>query len=304
MWSKYFELELDEALLQTVTSNGEEVRIIPHAVLESLLLNSEKAQTLHTTVHYSQINTNEPRHYAFLCSISDDAGRRVEAIGEALDATLDTEIAQNYPVLMAHKRSFDDAAIKYLGLEGKVYSDQQIAASLEDAADEPAPSQNEPTRSGTGRTFGTIVNGFPDDEDVDESFDTTENAPSPTTHRTGKTRGRPFTNTRGDKSSARRSNEEAHSPRMYRNDATTTNSVSFSAGFANEFDDETPEDGDEYDAVLTCSKLKEPLSIREAYLKYPDVVFWVANEMRPYSTDDKRNQHLCQKFLAQLEQED
>ena len=31
MWSKYFELELDEALLQTVTSNGEEVRIIPHA---------------------------------------------------------------------------------------------------------------------------------------------------------------------------------------------------------------------------------------------------------------------------------
>lgn len=74
---------------------------------------------------------------------------------EAEDGTLDTEIAQNYPVLMAHKRSFDDAAIKYLGLEGKVYSDQQIAASLEDAADEPAPSQNEPTRSGTGRTFGT-----------------------------------------------------------------------------------------------------------------------------------------------------
>ena len=127
MYSTYLDADID-LTAQQITSNGEDVNIIPHSELERFLTSSKRAMEMDVKVHYTQITTNEPRHYVFLCAISDNAGRRVEAIGEALDATLETQIAQNYPTLMAFKRAFDAAAILYLGLEGKIYSDQQCSA--------------------------------------------------------------------------------------------------------------------------------------------------------------------------------
>lgn len=152
MYSSYFAQEIDFAE-QTMISNGEEVRIIPHSELERLIISSAMATDKHIKVHYTQITTNEPRHYVFLCAISDDSGRRVEAIGESLDDTLETQIARNYPTLMAFKRAFDSAAILYLGLEGKVYSDQQCSADEADSSKSfGGEPMNEPAEGETGAT--------------------------------------------------------------------------------------------------------------------------------------------------------
>lgn len=129
MYSTYLKKEI-EVPTQDITSAGEDITIIPHAFLEDLLLNSDMTKDLNIVCHFTNIATNEAGHYVFLCSISDKEGRRAEGIGESLPATLDTEIARNYPALMAYKRAFDDAAIKYFGFSGKVYTDQQCKAEV------------------------------------------------------------------------------------------------------------------------------------------------------------------------------
>ena len=125
MISRYFGIDIPMPE-RRLSSNGEDVNIIPHEVLEDFLLNSDKAKEFGVAVHYTTVPTNEPRHYVFICAISDKYGRRAENIGEALDDTLESPISKNYPALMAFKRAFDAAAINYLGLDGKIYSDQQI----------------------------------------------------------------------------------------------------------------------------------------------------------------------------------
>lgn len=162
MLSKYWGIDIPIPE-QKMISAGEEVLIIPHDTLDDILHNSELAIENNVCIHAVQLATNEPRHYAFLCTISDKNGRRAESVGEACDPTLTTEIAQNYPVLMAYKRAFDDAAIKYLGLEGKVYSDQQISSS----------------DSASTTTFEMSAGFGPDDEDDDADADSdgsTDNA--------------------------------------------------------------------------------------------------------------------------------
>lgn len=161
MLSKYWGIDIPIPE-QKMISAGEEVLIIPHDTLDDILHNSELAIENNVCIHAIQLTTNEPQHYAFLCTISDKNGRRAESVGEACNPTLTTEIAQNYPVLMAYKRAFDDAAIKYLGLEGKVYSDQQISSS----------------DSASTTTFKMSAGFGPDDEDDDTGSDgNTDNAP-------------------------------------------------------------------------------------------------------------------------------
>lgn len=311
MWSKYFNIELNDSLLKSVVSGGEEILIVPHSVLEDLILNSEKAKSLACSVHYSQLQTNEARHYAFLCTISDNTGRRIESIGESLDATLETAIAQNYPVLMAHKRAFDDAAIKYLGLEGKVYSDQQVEVVESKAA---PSSSNEYRTPAKPASPAPVQDGFPDeDEDGDEGFA----APSAPATRSYRGRGAPASSAgaasdyqngansnprrRGKVSTNQTSSSTSSNYRQYSKRGAT---YFASNGFANEFDDDEEDEKDEFDAMLSCSKLQQPVSIRNAYKLYPEIVIWCATEMRPYTADERRNQELCKKYLSLMEQEE
>ena len=69
-------------------------------------------------------------HFAVPCVLTDSLGYKVEMIGESLDATLDNEIAKNYPVTMAQNRAFDRAVIAYLGIE-KAYSSNEIPLETE-----------------------------------------------------------------------------------------------------------------------------------------------------------------------------
>jgi hypothetical protein len=138
MFSNYLNIEIPDTGIQMKGDNNEVITIMSHSVLEDIVFNVAPQNGVNISVHYTPIPTNEPRHYVFLCSMTDGT-RRVESIGESLDATLVSEISRNYPTLMAFKRAFDDAAIKFLMLPGKVYSDQQID-NMASPTSAPAPS--------------------------------------------------------------------------------------------------------------------------------------------------------------------
>lgn len=65
--------------------------------------------------------------YAVVSAVATDAdGKVYHGIGEASPKNLDTNIATNYPVSMAHRRAITMALLKGLGLDGVIYSECQI----------------------------------------------------------------------------------------------------------------------------------------------------------------------------------
>lgn len=99
--------------------------VVQYNALKHFIYGEEQCVQNGVQAHYNPVVV-EPGHYAFICTISDDSGRRVEGFGESLPATLDTKIAQDYPSLMAAKRAFSDAALLFLGIPD-AYSDAQIS---------------------------------------------------------------------------------------------------------------------------------------------------------------------------------
>ena len=95
------------------------------------------------------------------CRIWDKTGREVRGFGEAAEANLRNPIAKSYPIKMAIKRAFDDAAVYYLGLPAKDYklllemeeqqsnkpTDEKIgdpAEKVREKATQPAQEQRKP----------------------------------------------------------------------------------------------------------------------------------------------------------------
>ena len=103
--------------------------IIEHAALEYIIFN-ELAQP---NFSYDMMPIVGIANYPVAqCTMTDDS-RRIIAIGEAHPDSLVNKISRQNPVIMAYNRAFDRAAIRYLDLEGKVYSSEEI--SDEDAAE-------------------------------------------------------------------------------------------------------------------------------------------------------------------------
>lgn len=324
MYSKYFDIDIPIPE-QTMMSGGEEVRIIPHAILEDILYNSESAISRNVVIHYTPITTNEARHYACLCAISDKFGRRVESVGESLDGTLDTDIARNYPTLMAYKRAFDDAAIKYLGLDGKVYSDQQIAVS---GSESKPSSVTAPGFAGdeTGGEEFTDNNGFADSEtkptdavttdsrdwppsdDFSNAFDPHANAKNSDTAPVPRTNGKqrrfgrnPNAPAPSDTPADSPAPTPAATPTKGRTRGRKLGQPAATPATNTEHDTEVQDGRDEFDELLECSRVKEPMSIRETYAKDPDIIHWCATQMRIYSSVDEVTKARCQRFLELVE---
>ena len=113
----------------TEIENGK--KKIPHSYLADMINNHEKCKENKTHYTYRDCALHEPGHYAVVCVITDQNGRRVEGVGESATSTRKSEIAQAYPYLMACNRAFDAAAILFLGFpSGIVYSDCQIEGCL------------------------------------------------------------------------------------------------------------------------------------------------------------------------------
>ena len=267
--SKYLDREIE--IPPTQFADGDEtVTIIPHDVLEDLIYNSEEAAVNNIQVHYS-IVVAEPRHYAFVCSINDKHGRRIESIGESLEDTLSTVISRNYPVLMAAKRAFDDAAIKFLGCPGKVYSDQQIEVENPGEENSAAPKKKaeEPAGRKSQRRTAAPKEAPAQTADEDISVDIADDVAADVA--------------------------DQPEPELPDEDISIAEEP--------ESDDETADEGaDEFDTtIIVCGSLKrEGLSVRACYNKKPDAIEWIANTLPPKNDQYKQQKEICQRFLEHV----
>lgn len=109
------------------TQETEAGNILTHGTLEKIVLNDAPANGKPIKYHFSEPKMFEPGHFVVFCTMTgDNDSRRVEAIGEASEASLESNIARMYPVLMATQRAFDRAAIRILDFPGKAFSDSEI----------------------------------------------------------------------------------------------------------------------------------------------------------------------------------
>ena len=92
--------------------NGRVVKIIMHDSLEDVIHNQAEG------VKYSYDVISADRNHSIVkCDMSNkDGSRYIVAIGESVPETLDNDIAQKYPTLIASQRAFDRAAIRFLDL--------------------------------------------------------------------------------------------------------------------------------------------------------------------------------------------
>lgn len=335
--SRYFGHAIDIDVVESM-SNGEMVTIAPHDQLVEVILNTNEAIENNIQAHTTAIIT-EPGHYAFLCTISDKNGRRVEEIGESTMETLETPIARNYPALMAFKRSFDAAAIRFLGLPGKVYSDQQVSVSdastgatgvtygappiEEPDSDTPSEVQKEPvdaadTQNGNNsaktpstsktaekpakKTEKKAAYAAPPLEGMDDML-APEVEPAATTKPSGYAappiEDEPVTDATDD------------SPAAAANDSDSASKPSSYAAPPLEEDignDASPSESsgpqDEFDTtIVQCGLLKKMgYSVRKAYEMNPGAVRWVAELMTPRNNLQKEQQAVCKRFLETVKE--
>lgn len=127
--SIYYKREFDVVLNQQDDGSG----LISHDSLRDVIYN----QCEGIRVSFQPVDSN-PAHCCVYCTM-DDGNRRVTECGEALPSSLKTQIAQEYPWMMANQRAFDRAAILFLQLPGKYYSDAELNQSVK-ADPTPAPA--------------------------------------------------------------------------------------------------------------------------------------------------------------------
>lgn len=127
---KYLKKVVEIPKVEFLSDDGA-VAVIPYNALKELV-NEPECLERGVTVE-TRIIIREPGHYAFIATMSDNNGRKVEGFGESIPNTLETPIAQNYPGLMAYKRAYTDAAMLFFGITpadgnaSRIYSDVQIA---------------------------------------------------------------------------------------------------------------------------------------------------------------------------------
>lgn len=159
--SNYLKTEFSVDLFEKLDDFGGALKIIRHASLEDIIVNQ-----LDDVFFDYEIIKADKDHSVIKCIISDKKGRRVVDVGESLPATLTTEIAQNYPVLTASQRAFDRAAIKYLNIPGKIYSDLEIPEEFKNQEDTSKKVEKEQSTSIKSKTEKTDDSSAPKNAEI------------------------------------------------------------------------------------------------------------------------------------------
>ena len=133
LFSKYLQSEVELG----VNEREDSALVVSHKSLQDFLMNGLDP-AMGTRVDY-QVVSADVNHSVVICSIYDDNGRRAKELGESTPETLTTEIGAQYPTLMAAQRAFDRAAIQYLGLDGRVYSNLELNS---EPSNDPEPPHN------------------------------------------------------------------------------------------------------------------------------------------------------------------
>ena len=304
IFSKTLNKSLDVEV-QTINEGGNTLNIITHARLEDIIYNDADCIAKNVQVRFTPAVT-ETDHYCFFCAISDIGGRRCEGFGESTRATLTTEIARNYPALMAQKRAFDDAAMKYLGITD-AYSDQQInvgsstaapvqtpaPATVPAAAPKTAPAPAPATR---GRKPAAVKQAAPADaaEPAPKKEETTQKtspAPEPEEEVPGMEAELPavpdFNTEAVEETSSEEVSAAVEEPESVAKDEAPTAST---------------EAGDKFDVPLTCGVHKKSgETIRQVFAHDPESVRWVAFKMAARTEMAVEMQKLCVEYCEMMD---
>lgn len=118
IFSMYYKKEFEVDTV--IPDSGDAAAIIPHDAFENIVLNCVPAED---EVRYDfDAMTITDTHSVIRCTITNNRGRRVSAVGESTLDSLDTDISRKYPTTMAANRAFDKAAIAFMGFDSKVIS--------------------------------------------------------------------------------------------------------------------------------------------------------------------------------------
>lgn len=120
--SKRLDKDFD-ALCWEMPKKGRVETVVAHEAFEDIIFNTEMPPGFCYEVAPIIGIASYP---VMQCTMTDDTGRKIFAIGEAHPNTLINSISRNNPVIMAFNRAFDRAAIRYLDFEGKFYSSAEI----------------------------------------------------------------------------------------------------------------------------------------------------------------------------------
>lgn len=170
-YSKTLGKDINFATFEKENEFGKPIKVIFHDSLQEVIHNEAKVKY---DFNFIVANTD---HTVVVCTMVDGSGRLIREVGEAIPATLDSEIARNYPSLIASQRAFDRAAIRYLDLPGKVFSNMEISIIDEtmvemesDVAEAPAAPKAGIISSVVGDDdFMSLGDDIEVDEDVTEA---------------------------------------------------------------------------------------------------------------------------------------
>lgn len=284
--STYLKKEIEIASVDFVDGQ-EDVKIIPHATLEDIVYNDPICVENVVQPHFLCV-VREPNHYAFLCTLTDRNGRRVEGIGESLPETLSTDIARKYPVLMAQKRAFDDAALKFLGITD-AYSDAQIQKEKSSENVKKSSSEPEDAPANNSSVIPEKTSSFKNSAFISEDTTPIETPAHVSAARDEEVVLKPSAPAHSEPSSGA-AMPVVSTPSVA---PTATPPAAAAASAAPEYDP-----GSE---ILLCGKLKRmKVSIREAFKTDPSAVTWVAFVMGENNAMQKKQKKCCADFLASI----
>lgn len=126
--SRYLDKEFS-VLCWEKEENNRMLTIVSHESLEDIILNELSGQD---GFYYDvQPILNIAPYPVMKCTMTDATGRIAIAIGEAHPESLVNQISKQNPVIMAANRAMDRAVIRYLSLDGKCLSTEEIASPAE-----------------------------------------------------------------------------------------------------------------------------------------------------------------------------
>lgn len=109
-----FELEVCTPCADQIVGDGSDITIVRAISLEKILYSLAGA----VNFQWKEIGNG-----AIIVDLYDDSGVHVVGVGDAAPKGLKNDIARSYPEATAWSRAISAAVVRYLGFEGRVYTD-------------------------------------------------------------------------------------------------------------------------------------------------------------------------------------
>lgn len=120
-----FELDVCTPSADQIVGDGSDITIVRALALEKILFND-----LAGAVNFQW---KEIGNGAIIVDLFDDAGTHVVGVGDVCPKGLKNDVARSFPEATAWSRAISAAVVKYLGFEGRVYTDDSFEIEKEDS---------------------------------------------------------------------------------------------------------------------------------------------------------------------------